>query len=539
MRDDDRSPWNGSVPARREGRERVPVRARGSAAKARGRVAAAIVAAIVLVGGCALVRPQRAEPPTPDPFLDAALDYLDALNAVAVEPLLAFLESRATSPDGTPEGYAKAADAHLGIARQIAPLVDPTVRSRDDELLVLLARREGTDEWFRWRFSRDAGSERLKSIRVWNSPAPEALDRVYDASNPYALAENVRRDLEVPGLAFAVARLDGTTGSGAAGVKREGHADPVRVDDRFHVGSCTKSMTALLVGTLVDAGAIDWETSIETAVGDGFGILDAYRPIPIERVMHHRARLVGHSVDLAEAIERWGGGPEGSTTERRRDYLRDVLELEPDVAPDTFHYSNAGYALLGYVAERLARTSWETLLEERVFEPLGMDSAGFGWPRADGRSAEPFGHSWIDERWEPFDESVALGPFVAPAGDVHASVLDMARYGLEHVRGRRGESTIATSETFRRLHTPAEDAEAGRPYAAGWRVDGAGDDAVLWHAGSAGPYYFRLIVVPSEGIAIAIGVNAKPHEWRMPLFDKLVDALTRGYGERASADAPG
>ena len=67
---------------------------------------------------------------------------------------------------------------------------------------------------------------------------------------------------ELPALAAAVVRNGELIASGAVGTRRAGTNSPVTIDDRFHIGSDTKAMTALIAATLVEEGRIRWTSSV-------------------------------------------------------------------------------------------------------------------------------------------------------------------------------------------------------------------------------------------------------------------------------------
>src|SRR4051812_27304691 len=66
--------------------------------------------------------------------------------------------------------------------------------------------------------------------------------------------EPIRQEYRLPGLAAALVRGDKVFAAGAVGVRQVGKEARVELDDRFHIGSCTKSMTAMLIARLVDQG---------------------------------------------------------------------------------------------------------------------------------------------------------------------------------------------------------------------------------------------------------------------------------------------
>src|SRR4051794_5116389 len=73
-----------------------------------------------------------------------------------------------------------------------------------------------------------------------------------------SLLEPIRREYHLPALAAAVVRGDRVVGAAAVGVRELGKEAKVMLDDRFHIGSCTKTMTAMLIARLVDQGKLTW-----------------------------------------------------------------------------------------------------------------------------------------------------------------------------------------------------------------------------------------------------------------------------------------
>ena len=84
--------------------------------------------------------------------------------------------------------------------------------------------------------------------------------------------------------------------------------------------------------------------------------------------------------------------------ERRYNILRDNLANAPAGAVGDFLYSNLSYALAGAMAERLTGKSWETLMQERLFVPLGITTAGYGPPGTPGQVDQPWGAQGRSER---------------------------------------------------------------------------------------------------------------------------------------------
>jgi CubicO group peptidase (beta-lactamase class C family) len=325
----------------------------------------------------------------------------------------------------------------------------------------------------------------------------------------------VHAGLDAPALGGAVVDVDGLAAIGVAGTRVQGRDEKVTNDDLWHLGSCTKAMTATLVARLHEKGDLPLDTTLAEALpGLREEMHESYRGVPISFLLQNRAGVPGglpqRFPDLWTALWRMNGEAESG----RRHLAADLLAREPDSDPGTsYQYSNAGFAIAGLAAETKTKAVWEELLRREVFAPLGMDSAGFGPPGDAKKRDQPFGHRATAGGATP----VPPGPFadnpdaIGAAGIVHASLADWARFVRLHLRGARGEKGLLLEpETFSTLHTPPD----GQDYAMGWltgtrrwaRGD-KGDGRVLTHDGSNTMWRCSVWIAPERGFAVLAVCN--------------------------------
>ena len=171
-----------------------------------------------------------------------------------------------------------------------------------------------------------------------------------------------------------------------------------------------------------------------------------------------------------------------------------ALQAAPEHKPGTtYSYSNVGFVLAGMMAEEATRTPWEDLMRRRVFEPLKMASAGFGPPGGKGQSDQAWGHRASGNLVEAVYEDNP--PAMGPAGTIHCSVADWARFASLHLQGSVGGVTLVKPETLKALHTPRTREE----YAGGWSVverSWAGPGKALTHTGSNTYWYCTIWARP-------------------------------------------
>jgi CubicO group peptidase (beta-lactamase class C family) len=342
-----------------------------------------------------------------------------------------------------------------------------------------------------------------------NPPAPENLN---------SLLEPILKKYDLPALAGAIVTSKGLSAVGAVGVRKYGTDTPVTVNDQFHLGSDTKAMTATLLATLVEEGRISWSATLEQVFPDLAPKMDpAYRKVTLEQLLAHRAGFTDESWPQGKTFKDMHELP-GTPREQRTAYLAMVLSERPVNQPgSTYLYSNRSYAVAGAIAEKTANDSWEDLMQKRLFQPLGMQSCGFGAMGTPGaRDSNRIDPKKIDQPWQhklllTFHRPIEPGPLadnpavIGPAGTVHCSIVDWGKFITAHLRGEKGEAGILKPETFKRLHTPS----FGGNYAFGWLVvdrPWAGGPA-LNHAGSNLQNFAIVWMAPAKDFAVLIMTN--------------------------------
>jgi CubicO group peptidase (beta-lactamase class C family) len=327
-------------------------------------------------------------------------------------------------------------------------------------------------------------------------PAPEQPPVRADERVNQVLAP-VRDEHRLPGLIGAILTGDKLAAIGALGIRKIGATDPIRVTDQVHLGSDTKAMTATMIGTLVDEGKVSWGSKIRDVFPQVASQLHSdFQAVTLSHLLTHRAGLPANAS--------WWHLPGNTTTAKRRSLLTTMLKDAPVTRPEsTYAYSNVGYVLAGLMAEHVSGQSWETLMSKRLFEPLGMTSAGFGSPGHPGKVDQPWGHH--DSGGEVRPTQVDNAPAMGPAGTVHCSVPDWAKFAALHVRGAQGKPKLLKASTFRALHTPPP----GNNYSGGWLVleRSWANGLTLSHSGSNTAWYATIWIAPVRDFAILVATN--------------------------------
>ena len=305
----------------------------------------------------------------------------------------------------------------------------------------------------------------------------------------------------LPGVAVGVMKEGRVVFTHVAGVRKRGDPTPVGEGDAFHIGSDTKAMTALLAATFVDEGRIRWDSTVAELLGSEVAYRPDYANVTLAQLLSHESGVRG---ELPGATWSSFFGSTATVAAERKRMVEAALALPSASAPGSaFLYSNFNYVTVGLALEVLSGQGWEALMQDRLFTPLGMTSAGFGAPATPGTVDAPWGHAPDPIPPGPYaDNPPALGP----AGTVHASLADMLRYaGLYLSGGHAPDGSVLVSEAS------LAQIEAGRvgDYGFGWLVGHTPQgDLVLGHDGSNTMFYCSLIILPTKGEVVLAMTNA-------------------------------
>lgn len=342
----------------------------------------------------------------------------------------------------------------------------------------------------------------------------------------------LRESCGSPALGASWAGRDGRVDVLTTGRRSADRTDEVTPLDRWHVGSLTKSMTATLIASAVDAGEIAWSDTLIRHLPDVAGALDPeVQQLTFLELLSHRAGLAANLPDTELAAFSKTIAP---SIEERRRFARLALALPRVGKPrETYAYSNNGYVIAAAMLEARLGRPWETLLIERVFRPLGVTTGGFGPP--DAAAGAPVGHResrlprWLRSDRIPVrpsrgalaDNVVAMGP----AGRVHLSLSDLSRYLLAH----RERERLLHASTWEVLHSPP----FGGDYALGWERRA---DRTLWHNGSNTLWYAETLIT-QHAVSAAVA-NDGTLDLVMPAVGATLLAA-RAAAESASASDRG
>jgi len=334
-----------------------------------------------------------------------------------------------------------------------------------------------------------------------STPASEEVPVISQAELEEIIAE-ISQKYGVPAMAVAVVTDQGLQQAAAVGVRKWGDPTPVTLDDSWAIGSDTKIMTSALASILVDQGKLSWDSTVSDIFPD---MADSFHPdfksVTLQQLLSHRAGLP-HEVDEGRLDQ------SAPIQDQRGAVARKELSQKPINTPGTAtQYSNNGYVIAGAMIERATGMDWESAIEQYLFSPLGITSARFDGLGTTDMVDQPWGHYQSGPPEVCCNGPDALmNPLVnGPAGSVHITIQDWAKFITDQLRGARGEPGFLSPQAYTMLLT-----DHGGSYSMGWSLyEGTWASGVAYgHSGSNSIYFAKAWMAPDLNYAVLVTANA-------------------------------
>ncbi|HEY7232546.1 MAG TPA: serine hydrolase [Gemmatimonadaceae bacterium] len=276
----------------------------------------------------------------------------------------------------------------------------------------------------------------LDAQLVTPAPSPIASLDVY--------IQQAVRDWGIAGLAIAIVHNDSVVYERGFGLREVGKPEPVDAHTLFAIGSNSKLFTSVLAGMMVDAKKMRWDAPATTYL-PSFQLYDPWvtREITLRDLLAHRSGL-GRRGDML-----WYGSPFD-----RAEILRRIRYLKPNSSfRSQYGYQNIMVMAAGEATAAAAGRSWDDLVKERIFQPLGMSASNTSVRELTGAPDVATPHLLGDGKlsaiaWRNIDN-------IGPAGSINSNVDDMAKWlRFLLAGGKAGDRQLVASATLREIASP-------------------------------------------------------------------------------------
>jgi CubicO group peptidase (beta-lactamase class C family) len=338
----------------------------------------------------------------------------------------------------------------------------------------------------------------LRKIILLIASAAIAAAQKLDGFDDFANKE--LRDWKCDGFAIAIVQ-DGkivlSKGYGLRDVKKN---LPVTEKTLFAIGSATKSFTVTSLGVLVDQGKLDWDKPVRDYLPD-FKMWD---PFATERMTPRD--LVTHRSGLPRHDLMWYSSP--FSRQELFDRLR-YLEPNKDFRT-TFQYQNLMFMTAGYLAGHVAGTTWEQLVHQVIFEPLGMTNSNFSI--TESQKTADFSQPYQVVNDIPVDIPFRNIDSIGPAGSINSNIEDMTKYVMMHLA--KGKGVVSATNEMQMMtpqmaiQAPSPDKELGDlSYGMGFFVTTYRGHKFVHHGGNIDGFTALVAFLPQDNIGLVILTN--------------------------------
>ena len=340
-----------------------------------------------------------------------------------------------------------------------------------------------------------------------------------------AYVQKVMSDWKVPGAAIAIVKDGKVVLSKGYGLRDVKNNLPVTEHTLFPIASITKSFTVATLGTLASEGKLDWDRPVREYLPD----FRLYDDVLTARVTPRD--LVTHRTGLPRHDATWYRSD--LTREEMYSRLR-YLEPNRDLRRE-FQYNNLMFMTAGYLAGKLAGSTWEDAVATRIFKPLGMNSSNFDFGGS-FKSATDVAHPYRKDDNEVAHEAPIYpgDPALGPAGAIVSNLSDMTQYLLMYLdHGKHGGQQIISAADIRQMTTPQMiirssdlDPEIGYAhYGMGLFVTTYRGHKYVNHGGNLDGFSLLISFLPDDNIGSVILLNMEASSLREVLAYNIADRL--------------
>lgn len=337
-------------------------------------------------------------------------------------------------------------------------------------------------------------------------------------------------DWEVPGLAIAVVKDGEVAFADGYGVKAVGGTDSVDVHTLFANASTTKAFVSMAVALMVDEGKVGFDDPVIQHVPE-FGVpgATATRNMTVRHLLSHRT-------GFGDPYFLWYGMPANlNQMIERLPLVPNTEEFSP-----TYAYNNVTFATAGEVAARAAETDWESLVQTRILDVLGMTESVTNTTAAAENTNIAMPHDKIDGRVTQIDRYHTDN--IGAAGAMYSSVWDMTKWMTMLLdSGVVGGERFVSEDSYKEMFSPQSLVSANNfyptarltkpnftAYGLAWFLQDYRGEKIAFHTGSIDGMVAIVGLLQSHNVGVVVFANLDHAELRHALMFRVFDMYLGG-----------
>lgn len=335
-------------------------------------------------------------------------------------------------------------------------------------------------------------------------PLPAFAQSSVPAADPYKTAVGELEkfiahevdDKKFPALSIALVDDQHVVWAKGFGYQDRDHKVPATAETVYRVGSVSKLFTDVAIMQLVEAGKLDLDAPLVKYVLDFKPVYKPeHKPITLRMLMAHHSGLIreppiGNYFDPTQpSLEKSVGSLNG---------------IEVVYAPNEREkYSNAAIGLVGYTLQKTQGEKFETYVQKKVLDPLGMKMSAFE-PSTTVKKNLAEAVMWTYHGREFPAPTFELG--VTPAGCMYSTVLDLAKFqSCLFADGKIGDKQLIKPETLKEMFRPQyAKGEGERGFGLGFMVGELEGKKRIGHGGAIYGFATEFAALPTEKLGAVV-----------------------------------
>jgi CubicO group peptidase (beta-lactamase class C family) len=329
-------------------------------------------------------------------------------------------------------------------------------------------------------------------------PAASAADYSTALAAIEKALDDRRKELGIPGISLAIVKDDQIIYLKGLGYKDIDKKLPVTPDTRFAIGSASKAFTAMLAVMSADSGKLSLDDSPKKFL-PYFTLRDpdAAAKITLRDLLSHRSGL--NRTDLAMV-----------TGVLNREELIKVAGMAKPTAKlgEKFQYQNVMYAAAGEAVAKAENSTWDKLIADRIFKPLGMKNSDTTAAAMQKSKDFSLGYDYNPTTKETRHLPQREIPAAAPAGAINSSARDMAQWlRLMLANGTINGRRLVSEKNFDELVRKQINIAGSVDYGLGWFLRQWSGHKVVEHGGNIDGFNSQVALMPDQKLGFVLLTN--------------------------------
>jgi len=333
-------------------------------------------------------------------------------------------------------------------------------------------------------------------------------------------ADSIRKEYEIPELAFAAVSADSVLVMHTIGVQRYNTNYVAKPGDRFHLGSNTKAITAFIAALQVNNKKLKWNTTYLSLFPElKWRSRYVYDTINLEHLLTFRGRVPGYTYTYEHPTK---DELFGTYDQQRYTLAANYLNMPPmPVNAQGLTPSNIDYIMAGLMLEKATGNTYKELVAQ-LGTLLGIDFR-FDYPNLKD-TTQPWGHNASLQALAA-SEDYKMNWLLA-AGNINVKPEEYVHFVQTQLKGLKGQSKLLPKKTFDQLLY-------GRPpFSFGWfnSTNTVNGHHIASNEGDAGAFLTRVQIIKEADRGYIVFTNVSSSKAREGITI-LMDELAKRFGE--------